>query len=465
MGGALWSGFAAGMGRKASERNKTLMDQEIKRREGLVEYYKGIYENVNMPPEIQQKAFQFMVEIPQIGFDKKLPKQYTDVNALLELRQGLQGPTSQPSAYIGDQAPKPTPEGLVGSAMGEAQQAGVPYQPPGDGFEAQPAGSLEYTDEERRRMMAEESEAATATELNRLQVLRRGGFVPQTHTKSMAPEPFTAPAGAYVGPRDPDTGELLEGEGFIVPGGGRGGSTAGSVSDFVNQNIQLKAAEKQQAGGGAPTQAEIFEWTKQGREEWMNSDPNLVAIRQLQLSTLQREGGAELTRLQFDQAAELQAQFTTDSANYIETKRLFDNVQAASRPATPAGDMAMIFSFMKILDPGSVVRESEFANAAQTGSIPTRVWTAYNRAVSGERLVPEVRQDFLDQAIKIMQGAQTTQDGIMGKYSRLASDQQIPPRFVIFDYSVGLPPDFSSGGAVTPPGLPEDEFDPLVTEP
>ena len=35
-----------------------------------------------------------------------------------------------------------------------------------------------------------------------------------------------------------------------------------------------------------------------------------------------------------------------------------------------AGDMALIFSYMKMLDPNSTVREGEYATAQDAGSIP-----------------------------------------------------------------------------------------------
>lgn len=63
-------------------------------------------------------------------------------------------------------------------------------------------------------------------------------------------------------------------------------------------------------------------------------------------------------------------------------------------PETAAGDMAMIFNYMKLLDPGSTVREGEFASAQQAAGVPSRVLNLYNRALSGERLTPEQREDF-----------------------------------------------------------------------
>ena len=42
---------------------------------------------------------------------------------------------------------------------------------------------------------------------------------------------------------------------------------------------------------------------------------------------------------------------------------MFQNIENATKDGTAAGDLSAIFAFMKMLDPGSVVREQEFANA------------------------------------------------------------------------------------------------------
>jgi hypothetical protein len=61
------------------------------------------------------------------------------------------------------------------------------------------------------------------------------------------------------------------------------------------------------------------------------------------------------------------------------------------------GDMAAVFAFMKALDPTSVVRETEYANAAKSGNI-FQGWAArFNGALNpnGGFLSDRVRRDFL----------------------------------------------------------------------
>ena len=53
---------------------------------------------------------------------------------------------------------------------------------------------------------------------------------------------------------------------------------------------------------------------------------------------------------------------------------------------------------MKMLDPGSTVREGEFATAQNTTGIPGRIVNAYNNARTGERLNPAQKKEFTSQA-------------------------------------------------------------------
>ena len=47
-----------------------------------------------------------------------------------------------------------------------------------------------------------------------------------------------------------------------------------------------------------------------------------------------------------------------------------------------------------MLDPGSTVREGEFANAQNAAGVPTRIINAYNQAKDGTRLSEQQREEF-----------------------------------------------------------------------
>lgn len=63
-----------------------------------------------------------------------------------------------------------------------------------------------------------------------------------------------------------------------------------------------------------------------------------------------------------------------------------------------------------MLDPGSVVRESEFATAQNAASVPERVRSSFNRVLSGEKLSPKQRKDFVGRANSLMNKANARQE-------------------------------------------------------
>jgi len=68
-------------------------------------------------------------------------------------------------------------------------------------------------------------------------------------------------------------------------------------------------------------------------------------------------------------------------------------------PATPLRDQAAIFSWMKTLDPGSTVREGEYASVKNARGVPDRIRNFYNQALSGQILTPEQRRELREASI------------------------------------------------------------------
>lgn len=60
--------------------------------------------------------------------------------------------------------------------------------------------------------------------------------------------------------------------------------------------------------------------------------------------------------------------------------------------------IALIFKFMKALDPQSVVRESEFATAENSSGVPEGIRNLYNKVMEGEKLGDEQIAQFISTA-------------------------------------------------------------------
>ena len=87
-----------------------------------------------------------------------------------------------------------------------------------------------------------------------------------------------------------------------------------------------------------------------------------------------------------------------------------------------AADLALIFGFMKMLDPTSVVRESEFGMAAQTGGLPGYLKSMLGKVSSGDVLTPTERKKLLGQARNQFDTAdRTVQNRLASERKRFAS--------------------------------------------
>lgn len=105
----------------------------------------------------------------------------------------------------------------------------------------------------------------------------------------------------------------------------------------------------------------------------------------------------------------------------------YGRVVASAEDPSAAGDLALIFNYMKILDPGSTVREGEFATAQNAGGIDQRIVSMYNRVLNGERLSDPIRADFVDRAGRLYGKAESQYSQLESYYKGVAKDAGLDP--------------------------------------
>jgi hypothetical protein len=114
----------------------------------------------------------------------------------------------------------------------------------------------------------------------------------------------------------------------------------------------------------------------------------------------------------FDQEKKLRDEFTKKTANFTEGKRNFDIMEISAKDNTGAGDVALITSFMKMLDPGSVVRETEFATARDTAGLMAQLGNMLKKAQEGTFLKDKQRQMFVNLSKQYLNAAGKHQKGV-----------------------------------------------------
>jgi hypothetical protein len=109
----------------------------------------------------------------------------------------------------------------------------------------------------------------------------------------------------------------------------------------------------------------------------------------------------------------------------------YEQIAQAAKNPSAQNDLALIFSYMRMLDPTSVVREGEFANAQNAAGVPDRIRNEYNRLRDGQRLNPEQRTGFVNSAKGLHDQAKSQIDAYREQYSGLAREYNYAPERVV----------------------------------
>lgn len=148
------------------------------------------------------------------------------------------------------------------------------------------------------------------------------------------------------------------------------------------------------------------------------------------------EGAPDLSKV-----SGVRKEFTGLSKDFVLVRDSFGRIAEVARSVREnpgkdlgAGDLALIFNFMKMLDPGSTVREGEFANAQNTGGVPARITARYNQVINGQRLTPEQRSDFVAQAENLMHVQLSNQKRLENSFRGIADRAGINPDDVVVDF-------------------------------
>jgi hypothetical protein len=128
----------------------------------------------------------------------------------------------------------------------------------------------------------------------------------------------------------------------------------------------------------------------------------------------------------------------------------YGRLLASANDPSPAGDLALIFNYMKVLDPGSTVREGEAASVRNAGNIPQRVLAQYNNLITGTGSLDEAqRADFVSRSGKLYKSAEEGFNKVFNQYSGIIKRRNLPIEDILIDYRYQQP--VESGNPPTQP--------------
>ena len=205
--------------------------------------------------------------------------------------------------------------------------------------------------------------------------------------------------------------EMLEGRGYAaMQQQARAQDTGPGEGDYVVGDGEVATVEAPRI---APTPYQALGMAEEERK-------NIAGIIDY-MGALAKSGGT----LSVKDRAAIESTLRKDFNNHAATKNYFQRAPAyeqikllatgrdAVNPRTGqpyksqgARDIGLVFSFMKLLDPPSTVREGEAASAENAGGVPEKYRNTWNRLLEGARLAPSVRDEMLHVADSVYKAAE-----------------------------------------------------------
>ena len=228
------------------------------------------------------------------------------------------------------------------------------------------------------------------------------------------------------------------------------GARPSIIAKTITEQPDFKRFEKQDSPAVAqlpdsfkPQGRRIQDAVKSGE---LSNQAGMMAINKLaEQATAGMEDFATLRKAEGDMRKEFNALDATKDFGDVRTA--FLKVKTAAENPSAAGDLALVFNYMKILDPGSVVREGEFQTAADATSwlqrteddgfaVPLPIAKAIRKLEDGTLLTPDQRQDFLSTARNTASAQFKPAKEALQRYKGLAAnsglraDQIIPSNYL-----------------------------------
>lgn len=229
------------------------------------------------------------------------------------------------------------------------------------------------------------------------------------------------------------------------------GSTIAATPGGDKYFTTLKTmGEEGRAQAEAPTELAIkrVDLLKRGEDVGLTKAQTLKTIKEteklgadIQKAAMELQGGGQIDpEKRFDFETKLRKEYSDQTKGFQEVKESYERVKSAQDSGP--GDIALIYGYMKMLDPGSVVREGEFATAENSSGIPERMRNVYNKAINGERLTPGQRTNFTGQAKALLNAAEKREKVVRSGVDAVVKSYKLNPDNVFYTPTeeTGAPP-------------------------
>lgn len=208
-------------------------------------------------------------------------------------------------------------------------------------------------------------------------------------------------------------------------------SQAQAEAEAAKQNSALNDLLMQ----GEPTSGELTEEQLRGLLSVANEGQRASIKAMLDA----KRQGVEDQNTRFTQENQLADDYKAEVKNIADVRSAYQRMQdaynlAESDPeAGGVADIQMLYAYIKSQDPTSTVREGEFATAEQAPGVTQALLNQYNKLVSGDRLTPAARKNFLRLGKKNYENANKILDKAKNRYTKRAKDYGLDPSNIVFE--------------------------------
>jgi len=181
----------------------------------------------------------------------------------------------------------------------------------------------------------------------------------------------------------------------------------------LKERFRREAVGKIFGEGYGKETAEMLAPKEKEEKPFIEEEIRVEQLRKLQLDNEKldaelKEEAPDVTEIEWKRFMGLKDRFIKTNKDFFKVNDSFNRIDSlievdknGEYQSTAFGDLALIFNYMKMLDPGSVVRESEYAQAAATGKFGSRVKAWFLRWTEGTRLDADMRKDLFLSAQKL----------------------------------------------------------------
>lgn len=167
----------------------------------------------------------------------------------------------------------------------------------------------------------------------------------------------------------------------------------------------------------------------------------IMAERRRKVEAERARDTAKAFQDQTVRAKDLHSQFIQESKDFKKVRDSYARIKTLKNTRRGEVQMAIMFSFMKMLDPTSVVRENEQVLLDKVDPRYLSLWTHWNNLIERTWFSEEHVANIIDTARVMYQASAAQQTRLLKSYEKKAEAYRVPMEMVVSDKSfVPVPP-------------------------